>query len=427
MVPSGPTRPMNAEGKAPNRVASSSKRRTSETYQSSARRVAARASGRPARIWSRVSEARGAAIPPGTTPAGWMRLPPIHSITCWPKRRSPTPSRASCGFAPSTPNRCRPLASASKPNSRSGEDRWKKLSAWDCTTWARFMTRRRSAPAGGGSTARISSQALAEAIRWLTGQMPQMRAMIDGSSCTGRPWQMRSKPRNWVTWKRASATWPSSSSWMVILAWPSIRVTGSMTISRATAFASRSGAEAGDVRGVRHPPLQQLVDGEPDEIGRGWAAGQEHVHLDGPVDRHRVLQQPGHDLGRQLGVVGGILQIRPLQQRPGTDRIAHAGDVGGDGTVAERHQGPGPVTDHPDLGQVILAGHGPLDQADVAALGVLLGVDQGAVDQVGPLAELQQPLVHVRKRHVAAGAAVQPDGGQPRAGHGSPLSAGRLR
>ena len=98
------------------------------------------------------------------------------------------------------------------------------------------MTRRRSTPVGGGSVARIWSQALAEAIRWLTGQMPQIRAMIDGSSCTGRPWQMRSKPRNWVTWKWASATWPSSSSWMVILAWPSIRVTGSMTISRATAL-----------------------------------------------------------------------------------------------------------------------------------------------------------------------------------------------
>src|SRR5215217_7839035 len=135
--------------------------------------------------------------------------------------------------------------------------------------------------------ARISSQALAEAIRWLTGQMPQMRAMIDGSSCTGRPWTMRSKPRNWVTWKWASATRPRSSSWMVILAWPSIRVTGSMTISRATAGPpSRSGAEAGDARGVRHPPLQQLGDGEPDEVGRGRAAGQEHVDGNDAVDRY---------------------------------------------------------------------------------------------------------------------------------------------
>ena len=94
--------------------------------------------------------------------------------------------------------------SASKPNSRSGDDRWKKLSAFDWTIWARFITRRRSAPVGGGSTARISSQALDEAIRWLTGQMPQMRAMIDGISWNGRPWQIRSKPRNCVTWNWAS-------------------------------------------------------------------------------------------------------------------------------------------------------------------------------------------------------------------------------
>src|SRR4029450_5326024 len=201
-----------------------------------------------------------------------------------------------------------PLSSAPSPKRRSGEDRWKKLSAWDWTTWARFMMRRRLTAVGGGSTARIWSQALAEAIRWLTGQMPQIRAISDGSSCTGRPWQMRSNPRNWGTWKWASATWPASSSWMVILAWPSIRVTGSMTISRATAFASRSGAEAGNVRGVRHAPLQQLVDGEPDEVGRGRAAGQEHVHLDHPVHGQRGRQQPGHDLGRELGVVGGVLE-----------------------------------------------------------------------------------------------------------------------
>jgi hypothetical protein len=109
-------------------------------------------------------------------------------------------------LAPRTPNRWRPLASASNPKRRSGEDRWKKLSACDWTTWARFMMRRRLTAVGGESTARIWSQALAEAIRWLTGQMPQMRAMIDGSSCTGRPWQIRSKPRNWVTWKWAPAT-----------------------------------------------------------------------------------------------------------------------------------------------------------------------------------------------------------------------------
>src|SRR5918993_1749760 len=231
---------------------------------------------------------------------------------------------------------------------------------------------------------------------------------------------MRSKPRNWVTWNRAPATWPSSPSWMVILACPSIRVTGSMTISRATALASGSGAEAGAGDGVRHAPLQQLSERVVDEVGRGWAAGQEDIDLDGPVDGQGLRQQPGHDLGRQLGVVGDVLEIGALQQRPGADRVAHAGDVAGDRTVPERHQNPGAIADQLDLGQILVAGDRPLDQADVDPIGVLLDVDQGAVYQVGPLAELQQPLVHVQERHVAAGAAVQPDGGQPRSTHGWP-------
>ena len=47
-------------------------------------------------------------------------------------------------------------------------------------------------------TARILSPALAEASRWLTGQMPQTRAVIPGISHNGRPSQNFSKPRNSV-------------------------------------------------------------------------------------------------------------------------------------------------------------------------------------------------------------------------------------
>ena len=76
----------------------------------------------------------------------------------------------------------------------------------------------------------IMSQALADVIRWLTGQMPQMRAISAGISSNGRPSQNFSKPRNWVTWKCASCTSPSSPIMMVILEWPSMRVTGSMVM-----------------------------------------------------------------------------------------------------------------------------------------------------------------------------------------------------
>ena len=129
-------------------------------------------------------------------------------MICWPNLRTATPSRASCGAASATPRKLRPAGSASKPRSRSGEERWKKLRACDCTIWARFMTLRSLTATGGMDTAMTSSHALAEAMRWLTGQMPQMRAMSDGISWNGRPWLMRSKPRNWVTWKWASTTSP---------------------------------------------------------------------------------------------------------------------------------------------------------------------------------------------------------------------------
>jgi hypothetical protein len=46
----------------------------------------------------------------------------------------------------------------------SGEERWKKLTARECTIWARFMTRRSFKAASGGVTARISSHAFADAM-----------------------------------------------------------------------------------------------------------------------------------------------------------------------------------------------------------------------------------------------------------------------
>ena len=208
---------MNAERKLPKVAASSSQRIMSVLYQAMARSTAAIASGTPARIRSRTSAVSGQATPPGTIPSGWIRLPATHSMICWPHFRSSIPSFASCGLWRATPMMLRTDGSASKPNSRSGEERWKKERAFDWTIWPRLMTRRRSAPVGVGSTAMMSSTALAEATRWLTGQIPQMRAMRAGISWTGRPWVMRSKPRNWVTWKCASVTSPRSSSWMVIL------------------------------------------------------------------------------------------------------------------------------------------------------------------------------------------------------------------
>ena len=68
------------------------------------------------------------------------------------------------------------------PSSKIRRRQMKKLSACDCRICARFRMRRRRAAFGGMLTARIASQALLEAMRWLTGQMPQMRAISDGIS-----------------------------------------------------------------------------------------------------------------------------------------------------------------------------------------------------------------------------------------------------
>jgi hypothetical protein len=96
---------------------------------------------------------------------------------------------------------------------------------------------------GGMRTAMISSQALAEARRWLTGQMPQTRAMSEGISVYGLPSQNFSKPRTCVTCSRASLTWPSSSRCSVILPCPSTRVTGLIVIV-AISVIPRSGSGA---------------------------------------------------------------------------------------------------------------------------------------------------------------------------------------
>ena len=76
--------------------------------------------------------ASGSSTPPGVAQDGWMRLPPSSSMMRWPNFRSRMPRRAKSGSCSSRPKMLRLAGSESKPSSRSGEDRWKKLSACDC-------------------------------------------------------------------------------------------------------------------------------------------------------------------------------------------------------------------------------------------------------------------------------------------------------
>ena len=88
------------------------------------------------------------------------------------------------------------------------------------------------------------------------------------------------------------------------------------------------------------------------------------------------------------------------------------------GTLPVTAQSPSEIedlgarADAADHVQVLFAGDRAFDEGDVHVLGELLGVDERAADDVDALGEVDQALVEVEERHVAAGAAVEPDGGE---------------
>ena len=100
----------------------------------------------------------------------------------WPNWRSRMPARARSALEAIRPNTFRLAGGVSQPSRKSGALRWKKLSAWLWMIWPRFISRRSLSAAGGMLTAMMASPALAEASRWLTGQMPQMRGVMPGIS-----------------------------------------------------------------------------------------------------------------------------------------------------------------------------------------------------------------------------------------------------
>ncbi len=150
--------------------------------RASVRFTIAIAAGSSSSVFSRACGSSGALTPPGTVHDGWTRSLASRSITCWPNLRSAIPSRSASGCSSSNPATFRLAGSESMPSSRSGAERWKNESACDWTIWAQWISSRSIAAVAGIRTAMISSHALDEASRWLTGQMPQMRDVIDGIS-----------------------------------------------------------------------------------------------------------------------------------------------------------------------------------------------------------------------------------------------------
>ncbi len=165
--------------------------------------------------------------------------------------------------------------------------------------------------------------------------MPQMREVIPGISAYGRPSQNFSKPRNSTTWNSASDTLPSSSRKMLILAWPSMRVTGSMTMRfaiKSTKFQIR----AFQLRGFA---TQNLNQQSLDAVRWRRAAGEEIIHVHDFVHRQHLFQQRRHDAVRQrpARVVLGALDVGALEHVFG---VARAKWLRMAGTLAVTAQSP---------------------------------------------------------------------------------------
>src|SRR5512136_3235754 len=95
--------------------------------------------------------------------------------------------------------------------------------------------------------------------------MPQDREMNSGISQKRRPSQAFSSPRNSITLNLASVTLPSSPKCRVTLPWPSILVTGSISIFLVISPAStrhQISVKAHHVgRQDRDPAVEQLNQG----------------------------------------------------------------------------------------------------------------------------------------------------------------------
>src|SRR5581483_6298150 len=294
---------------------------------------------------------------------------------------------------------------------------------------ARFSTRRSMTPAGGASTASSASPAFDDATRWLTGQMPQIRAMRAGISWKGRPSHSFSKPRNWVTCKCASETAPASSSWMVIAAWPSMRVTGSMVIWRTMLTST---AESRDLRQVGRLAGQHASQEPIDDVGRRRAAGKKDVDRNHEVDGPDAREERGHAGPGEPRFEVHVFGEGPRQNGVHREEVSIGRHVPVDGAIAERDDDSAPLTHGPNHGEIVLCPNRSLDEGHVNAVGELLHVDERAEDEVEPLRDLDQPLVQVEEGHVASGAAVEPHGGEARTarrcpGRGRHQSTPRMR
>src|ERR1035437_2527308 len=114
-----------------------------------------------------------------------------------------------------------------------------------------------------------------------------------------------------------------------------------------------------------------------------------------------------NSVGRSIDVGGAENNLQRYS-------VANRRHVSGHRAVAHRDEYLCAFPNLSDHRQVILIGYRAFHKSHVDVLGELLDVEDWTVDDVGEPSQIQEALVDIQERHVAAGAAAQPRGGDPR-------------
>src|SRR5579872_2721261 len=160
---------------------------------------------------------------------------------------------------------------------------------------------------------------------------------------------------------------------------------------------------------------QQGFQRFPDRIRRWRTAGQEIVYLHDLVRRINPVEQE-----RQVLVVWDqaaildrrSLEIGFLQALAQSDEIAHRRNAAIDGAGADRDEDAAMLAELLENPDIVLVGATALHQTDIDdAIESLLVVERRSVE-IDEIDQLDEPLVDVEERHVAAEAAGKRAGGQ---------------
>ncbi len=154
---------------------------------------------------------------------------------------------------------------------------------------------------------------------------------------------------------------------------------------------------------LRLPPRREIGEEFPERLRRRRATGQVIIDAHDLVDRAHLVERQ-----RQLGIVGhhalggsGLVLVDLLEAVPEVEIVAQRRHAAGDRAGAHGHQNPAVLAELAQHVDVLGVAHAAFDQSDVARSAVLDVGERRAVefDQLG---ELEQALVDVEQRHVAA-------------------------